>query len=253
MLIDSHCHLDQLADPGAALAEAGRAGVERIVAVSEGAETMPAVLALKEQYADKVLAGLGLHPAWVTRAAVEEVEAGLAFIEEHLAEADVLGEAGLDFKWAAGDEQQAYQRDILARQFELAERYGKPVNLHSRRAQRQTMEQAIDYRRRTGLNAQLHWFTQSKKLVRICNDEGLYVSVGPTAIADPQTQTLALEIDRELLLLETDAPVPIGGVAGHPARAAEVAAKLGELMGLSGAEVAALTAANAERYLGARP
>ena len=56
------------------------------------------------------------------------------------------------------------------------------------------------------------------EMVRICNDEGLYVSVGPTAIADPQTQTVALEIDRELLLLETDAPVPIGGVAGHPAR-----------------------------------
>ena len=89
--------------------------------------------------------------------------------------------------------------------------------------------------------------------MRICNDEGLYVSVGPTAIADPQTQTVALEIDRELLLLETDAPVSIGGVAGRPARTAEVAAKLGELMGLSWAEVAALTTANAERYLGVRP
>ena len=253
MLIDSHCHLDHLADPGAALAEAEREGVGRIVAVSEGAETMPAVLALKERYAGKVLAGLGLHPAWVTRSSAEEVEAGLAFIEEHLAEADVLGEVGLDFKWAADDEQQAYQLDILARQFAQAEGCGKPVNLHSRRAQRQTMEQAVDYRRRTGLNAQLHWFTHSKKLVRICNDEGLYVSVGPTAIADPHTQTVALEIDRDLLLLETDAPVSIGGVAGRPARTAEVAAKLGELMGMSWAEVAALTTANAERYLGVRP
>ena len=251
MLIDSHCHLDQLADPGAALKEAERAGVGRVVAVSEDAETMPAVLALKEQYADKVLVGLGLHPAWVTRAEVREVEAGLAFIEKHLAEADVLGEVGLDFKWATGDEQQAYQRDILARQFALAERYGKPINLHSRRAQRQTLEQAIDYRHRTGLNALLHWFTHSKKLVWICNDEGIYMSVGPAAIVDPQIQIAALEIDRELLLLETDAPVPIGGVAGHPARAAEVAAKLGQLMGLSRAEVAALTTANTERYLGA--
>ena len=77
------------------------------------------------------------------------------------------------------------------------------------------------------------------------------MSVGPAAIVDPQIQIAALEIDRELLLLETDAPVPIGGVAGHPARAAEVAAKLGQLMGLSRAEVAALTTANTERYLGA--
>ena len=101
--------------------------------------------------------------------------------------------------------------------------------------------------------AQLHWFTHSKKLVRICNEEGIYVSVGPTAIHDEQTQGVACEIDRELLLLETDAPVPIGGVQGHPARVRAVAEKLAELRGLEMEELAALTAANAERYLGGAP
>ena len=252
MLVDSHCHLDQFDDPDAALVAAERAGVGRVVAVSEGADTMPAVLALKRRYPDKVLAGLGLHPAWVTRTERAEVEAGLSWLEANLAEADVLGEVGLDYKWAATDAQQIQQQEILTRQFDLAERFGKSVNLHSRRAQRQTMERAIEFHRRTGLNAQFHWFTHSKKLVRICNEEGLYVSVGPTAISDPQSQAVALEIKRELLLLETDAPVPIGGVPGHPARVGEVAAKLAELMGATGAEIAALTAANAERYLGAR-
>ena len=248
MFVDSHCHLDQLDDPEAALA-----GVGQVVAVSESADSMPAVLALKRRYPEQVFAGLGMHPAWITRAGEDEVAQGLAWLEANLAEADVLGEVGLDYKWAATDQQQQGQQEMLTRQFDLAARLRKPVNLHSRRAQRQTMEQAIEFHRRTGLNAQLHWFTDSKKLVRICNEEGLYVSVGPTAIDDPQTQQVAMEIDRGLLLLESDAPVSVGGVQGHPARVAEVAQKLAELMNLSREEIAELTAANLRCYLGATP
>ena len=168
-------------------------------------------------------------------------------------EADVLGEVGLDYKWAENPEQQILQQEMLTRQLDLAARCGKPINLHSRRAQRQTMERAVEFCRRTGLNAQLHWFTESLKLVRICNEEGIYVSAGPMAIHNPQARAVAVAVDRQLLLLETDAPVSIGGVAGPTARLGALAAKLGQDMGLTGDEVAALTAANAVRYLGGTP
>lgn len=253
MLVDSHCHLDHFDDPDSVLLQAARAGVGRIVAVSESAESMRAVLELKRQYPEKVLAGLGLHPAWITRVDTEVVSAGLAWLEANLMEADVLGEVGLDYKWAENPEQQILQQEMLTRQLDLAAGYGKPINLHSRRAQRQTMERAVEFRRRTGLNAQLHWFTDSLKLVRICNEEGVYVSVGPMAIHNPQARAVAVAVDRQLLLLETDAPVSIGGVAGHPARLGELAAILGQEMGLTGDEVAALTAANVVRYLGGTP
>ena len=253
MIVDSHCHLDQFADPHAVLLDAERAGVGQVIAVSEGADTMARVLALKRRYPGRVLAGLGMHPAWVTRAAKEDIAAGLAWLEAHLTEGDVLGEVGFDYRWAVTDEQQLTQKNILTRQFDLAERFGKPVNLHSRRAQRQTMEWAIEFRRRTGLNAQLHWFTDSKKLVRICNEEGIYVSVGPTVLNDLRTQQVALTIDRQLLLFETDAPVAFEEVAGHPARAAEVAEKMAELTGLGCEEISELTTVNTRRYIGASP
>ena len=82
--------------------------------------------------------------------------------------------------------QKALQEEMLEKQFEIAARNGKPVNLHSRRGLRQVMERAVAYHRETGLNAQLHWFTQSRKLVRICNEEGIYVSV------DRRRQSLTL-------------------------------------------------------------
>ena len=53
---------------------------------------MAAVLALKRRHPEQVLAGLGMHPAWVTRAGEQEVAKGLRWLEANLAKADVLGE-----------------------------------------------------------------------------------------------------------------------------------------------------------------
>ena len=60
---------------------------------------------------------------------------------------------------------------------------------------------------------------------------------------------MAVEIDDALLLLETDAPVPIGGQPGHPARVAEVLAKLAALKGVEEGTLAARTQANVDRFL----
>ena len=75
------------------------------------------------------------------------------------------------------------------------------------------------------------------------------MSVGPTVLYQEQTQEIAAAICDELLLLETDAPVPIGGETGHPRRLCEVAAKLAELKGVSIADITDLTAANFARFL----
>ena len=249
MLIDTHCHLDQLQDPPTVLRQAGEKSVARIVAVSENPASMGAVLDLKKTCGDQVLTGLGLHPAWLVQQTRGHILEALEFLCAHLTLADELGEVGLDHKWAQTPAQQALQEEILDCQFALAAANGKPVNLHSRRCQRQVMEKAIQFHRQTGLNAQLHWFTQSRKLVRICNQEGIYVSVGPTVINDLQAQNVAREIADELLLLESDSPVPLDGQPGHPGRVLEVAHKLAELKACSWQEIASLTSANFIRYL----
>jgi TatD DNase family protein len=249
MLIDTHCHLDQLPDPAAALVEAASQGVSQVVALSESAASMAAVLALKAAHPNAVVAGLGLHPAWITQQTSEEVEVGLEFLAARLGEAGELGEVGLDHYWATTPQQQSFQAEILDRQLALAVACAKPANFHSRRCPRQVMERAIAFARDTGLGAQLHWFTHSRKLVRQCNDAGIYVSVGPMLLHDPQTQEVALAIADELLLLETDAPVPIAGLPNQPAQARAVAEKLAALKNRPLEELAALTTANFRRYL----
>jgi TatD DNase family protein len=249
-LVDSHCHLDQLPDPAAAIQEAKARAVSRIVAVSESADSMPAVLELKQNLGPSVLAALGMHPAWITQYSEAEIEAGLEYLSGHLAQADALGEVGLDHKWATTEAEQREQARILDKQLELAAEHGKAINMHSRRCQRQVMERAIAFRRETGLNAQLHWFTHSKKLARICNDEGIYISAGPGIVGDIQALSVVSEVADELLLLETDAPVAIGGIPGHPGRTREVAEAIAGFSATTWDQVGARTTRNFRRYAG---
>ncbi|MEE3234875.1 MAG: TatD family hydrolase [Candidatus Latescibacterota bacterium] len=248
MLIDTHCHLDTFNDIDSILDQAQACSVENVVAVSQDPESIRMVLDIRRKRANSVWIGLGLHPVWIV-----QNENGLALaldlLKNHSADADVIGEIGLDFKCAVEIQQQTVQREVLEIQMDIADRVRKPVNLHSRRSQRQTLELAIEFKRRTGLNVQMHWFTESKKLIRICNDEGIYVSVGPLVINDERVQQVALEIDPSLLLLETDAPITIDGIANHPGRVRQVADSMARLNGSELLDVAEQTTENFFRFM----
>jgi TatD DNase family protein len=250
---DAHCHLDQLEPPEPFLQRARAAGVDRMLALSEGLDSCKKTLDLKRRYPDTVLAGLGIHPMFSVRLSPEEAEEGLAFIKTHLAEADALGEVGLDYKWARTEEERAYQNDLLTRMLEMAAAEKKPVNLHSRYAQRQTLERAVAFTRETGLPALMHWFTASKKLIRICEAEGIFVSAGPSVLFEGPTQEVVLHIPEQLLLVETDSPVPFGGEPAEPAWAARVCARLAELRGADPAAFEQQINENFARYLGKGP
>lgn len=249
-MTDTHCHLEQLEDPEVRLEEAAAQGVTRVVAVSEDLASSERSLALAERFPERVVAGIGLHPMRVPEMSPEAIEETLLFVERELPRAGQLGEVGLDFKFAQDEEQQALQRRVLERQFAAAAACDKAVNLHSRWALRQTLEAAVDFVKQTGLGAQMHWFTQSKKLIRIANREGVYVSVGPSLLFSEEARAVAAVIDPELLLLETDSPVPFGGEAATPAWTARVAGVVAELWGCPVEEVGLRTEANVGRFLG---
>jgi TatD DNase family protein len=246
---DAHCHLDQLDDPGRAVERARAAGVHRILAVSEGIDSAAKVLDLKARHGPTVLAGLGIHPMFSVRLSDEEIEQGLRFIEAHLERADALGEVGLDYKHAVTDEQKAFQHALLGRLLDLAKAAEKPVNLHSRRAERATMNRAIAFTRETGLPALMHWFTSSKKLIRICAEEGVFVSAGPSVLFNDHACEVSKHIPDDLLLVETDSPVPFGGKPAEPAWVMQVAQKLAEIRGIPLADLEAQLNENFARYL----
>ena len=76
----------------------------------------------------------------------------------------MVGEIGLDYKFAKTPEQRAVQRNLLDVQLRLAKELQLPVNLHSRRAERDVLRIATELTA-SGTHSLLHWFTHNKKFV----------------------------------------------------------------------------------------
>jgi len=228
---DAHCHLYDLPGPDldGRIARWRDAGLAWVLCVSEDRATMEKALRLKECYPEFIRAGLGLHPAEVTVHPNRTREA-LDFMAAHLAEADMVGEAGLDYKYAGTDQEKEAQRTVLEEQLRMAADAGLGVNLHSRRAQREVMEEALRFRGATGLPALLHWFTHSRKLVRKAAEGGVFISAGPAILHSEETLRVAASIPTERLVLESDAPVPFNGIPADPGQIPLVAVSLAQAL-----------------------
>jgi TatD DNase family protein len=222
-LIDSHCHLYSLSNVKDAIIKARDAGIMQAVVVSENLQTMELTLKLRDTFPEFVLPGLGIHPVDVLSMSHNDWERSLSFLKIHAPEASCIGEIGLDYKYATTEKEKERQREALHAQMEVAAENHLPINLHSRRALRQTMEEAISFHKKTGLSALLHWFTHSQKLLKRTNEENIYVSVGPSILFSREALNCAFAIDPKLILVETDTPVPFNGKPSRPACVAKVA------------------------------
>ncbi|MBI1852341.1 MAG: TatD family hydrolase [Planctomycetes bacterium] len=248
-LVDAHCHLDELPDPRAAIARAREAGLATIVAVGMDLPTCEAVLQLRREHPDMIVGGLGVHPSEVPQMDDATLELALRFVEAHLGEVEELGEVGLDFKDATTPKEQGRQRAAVERQLARARELRKPANFHSRRADRPVLDLAIRHSREAGLGAQMHWFTHSTKLARICNENGVFISVGPSVTFNPIAREVAAVIADRCLLTETDSPVAYEGVAAEPAWVARVVDELARIRKTTPDAIGSLVRENFERFL----
>jgi TatD DNase family protein len=246
---DAHCHLAALPDAEAAVLEAIAAGVTPILAVAMEPAEFAAGFALRSRFPGHVLAGVGIHPSRVPMLDDAALAAELAEVEGAAAEADFVGEVGLDYKDAPEPFQQKRQREALDRQLAIAEDRMLPVNLHTRRADSDLLAVATAFTRRTGLPALLHWFTHSRRLAHHGTEAGLFISVGPSILIDPRQAQVAVEIDPDFLLVETDSPVAYGGESACPAWAVRVAAALAHVRGEDLDVMQARLTANLARFM----
>ena len=241
-MIDTHAHLDGCSLPAATLVERARAvGVERIVTVGSGLDSCRAALASAEAHGG-VFAALGIHPHQAGESDIERLDE----LEELLAHdrAVAVGETGLDyFRDYAPREQ---QRELFARQLELAERLRKPVVIHTRAADEDTLEALRGF----AGDVVLHCFS-SPALMPTALERGWYVSFAGN-VTYPKADDLraaAAAVPAERLLAETDcpylAPQPVRGRENEPANVVHTLATLAEARGESPADLAARIEANA--------
>jgi TatD DNase family protein len=200
-VIDSHTHLDSCAPAEAELvAAAVDAGVARILTIGQDGATGRSALAAAEDF-PQVFAAIGHHPNHAT-----------GFDGGHLAELEALaahercraiGETGLDdFRDYAprADQERAFHAQI-----DLARATGKPLVIHTRAAEDDTI--ATLRERAHGLDVILHCFSMPGRLEE-CLAEGWWISFAGN-VTYPKNRDLAEAAERvpdDRLLVETDAP-----------------------------------------------
>ena len=132
MLVDSHCHLHDIAfvaDLDAVLQRARAAGVTRMITIGTSIEESRAAVELAAVHPD-VWATIGVAPHAerpFSNATLETLRA-LA----HLPKVVAVGECGLDYHYDTLP--RAEQRAVFVKQLALAAELGKPVVIHNRDA-----------------------------------------------------------------------------------------------------------------------
>src|SRR5690348_4790684 len=151
------------------VAAAVSAGVNRIVTVGIDGASCRAALAAAEDF-PQVYAAIGRHPnsaRGFDEADLAELRA-LAAHERCLA----IGETGLDFYRDSAPPAPDQERAFAA-QIELARETGKPLVIHTRAAERQTLDQLVA--EAEGVSVVMHCFSMPERLDE-CLERGYAIS-----------------------------------------------------------------------------
>jgi TatD DNase family protein len=248
-VIDSHTHLDSCAPPNDELVRAAAdAGVTRILTVGMDGESCRSALAAAETFPE-VFAAIGRHPnsaEGFDDAALAEIEA-LAAHERCAA----IGETGLDYyrnRAPRADQERAFHAQI-----DLARATGKPLVIHTRAAEDDTL--ATLRARADGVPVVMHCFSMPDRLDE-CLAEGWWISFAGN-VTYPKAQDLAAAAERvpdDRLLVETDAPYLTPQVVrkerNQPAYVAHTARFVAERRGLDYGELERVVERNAAGLFG---
>lgn len=248
-MIDSHTHL-HLCEPSDAdlVAAADAAGVTRMLTVGTDGASCRAALAAAEAF-PQVYAAVGRHPNEAhgfDEADLAELRA-LAAHERCVA----IGETGLDF-YREGAPRADQERAFRA-QIGLARETGKPLVIHTRAAEQDTLRLLAE--EADGVSVVMHCFSMPARLGE-CVERGYAISFAGN-VTYPSAADLAQaarEAPAERLLVETDAPYlapqAVRGQRNQPAFVAHTAAFVAEQRGVALAELDELVERNAARVFG---
>jgi TatD DNase family protein len=243
-VIDTHCHLEMCEGDPVELID----GLERVatVAIDDGAIVQALSFA---DLLDQVHVIAGRHPNSATGFGLADL-ASIELAARH-PKVVAIGETGLDYyreHAPHSDQQRAFEAQI-----ELARELGKPLVIHTRAAEDDTLNTLAA--RAEGVTVVMHCFSIADRLDE-CVERGYFCSFAGNVTYPKATdlQEAASRVPDELLLVETDSPFlspqPVRGKPNVPGNVVHTAERVAELRGVSYEELDQLVTANAARLFG---
>jgi TatD DNase family protein len=248
-VIDGHTHLSSTPGTDAEIVHAARAaGVTRILTIGTDADDSRAAQAAAEAH-EEVWFAAGHHPNKASGYSDEHTDE-LRAIAQH-PRCGAIGETGLDdYRDYAP---RADQERAFAAHIDLARELGKPIVIHTRAADDDTIATLANHAQ--GLEVILHCFSMPGRLEE-CLDHGWWISFAGN-VTYPKARELAYAAEQtpiERLLVETDAPYltpqAVRKERNQPAYVVHTARFVAERRGISYAELEAALHANSARLFG---
>ena len=245
MYIDTHCHVlsEYYNNIEVIVKKCIENNVTKIIVSGCDMKSNKEVLELVNKY-DIIYGTLGFHPTELEDFKEEYFD----FLIENINNKKIvgIGEIGLDYHYENTDKEK--QRRIFNKQLEIAEKFNRPVVIHSRDAIQETYDMLSKY----NLKGSIHCFSGSLEMAKLFIRLGYKIGVGGIITFKNAKNIIKVieNIDLSYILLETDSPYlspePYRGSKNDPSNIPIIAEKLARLKNVSIAEVARVTTSSAE-------
>ncbi len=197
--IDVHAHVDMCEDSEGVLKKAEE---QDVLVVSAGVDhkSNASLLNLAKSN-DNLKLGLGIYPTEAEKLSDKEIEKEINFIKEHKEDIVAISEVGLDLHEAEDLER---QKKVLRKLVNLAKDLDKPIIVHSRKAEEETVEylESLKYKKII-----VHCFMGNMKLVRRIFENGWSLSIPSIVKYSEHFQNVVAITPLKNLFCETDSPL----------------------------------------------
>ena len=236
-LIDIHSHLDHyllISRMDEIIRRAKNVGLKYIITNGINPETNRICLELSKKY-DIVKCAMGVYPREALKKDIDsgeyqlknhefDIDREIDFIRKNRDSIIAISEVGLDFV----DGESQGQIEDFEKMIALAMEIGKPIVVHSRRAEQRCIEILEKYKIEKVI---MHCFCGRKSLVKRIVDNGWFLTIPTIVVRSQQFADIAKEVPLSQLFCETDSPYlsPYKGQWNEPAYVIESYNKIAEI------------------------
>lgn len=245
MFIDTHCHLfpEYYENLDEIISKIQDNKISKVI--NSGCDKISNKIVLEMLGKYSFMYGtIGIHPESADTYSSEDI----SFIESHLNDEKVvaIGEIGLDYYWTK--ENKVKQKELFETQLALAEKYNKPVVIHSREATQDTIEILGKYK----VKGVIHSFSGSYETACTYIKMGFLLGInGVLTFKNCNLKDVLENVDLGNIILETDSPyltpVPFRGQKNDSSHIIDIAKFICELKNISMDELSLVTNANVSR------
>ena len=255
-MIDSHCHLEHMANAEEVIEEAKKR-MKAVVTSVPDPRDLEKTLRLREKHRNFVFVAAGFHPEHAENRTSMEIEEHMNAKRANADRIVSIGEIGTDCFWLKERSQQEKSNIIFEKFIDLALELDKPLTIHSRSGEGgDGISEAIEILKRKGArNVMMHCFSGSEENLQECLKQGWMISFATVVVKSKRHQRLAKQAPLDRMLLETDAPWldPDTKPGSHeltnrPWKIERSAEVIAELKGATKDEILRATEENAKKF-----